>query len=282
MHSIDLKAFAKLNLFLHITGQRADGYHLLQSVFVRIDWADALRIERRNDGALHRHDVGTPLPALDLCLRAAQSLQKASGTFWGADIYIDKHIPSGAGMGGGSADAAAVLLGLNKLWSLDWSADQLALLALSLGADVPFFMQTQHAWVEGIGEHITPIALPDAMQNTRVAVIKPPVALPTQQIFAAPHLQRNTPHCTTVDFLSAPMYFGHNDMQAVACETATDISLALRILENTFGPARMTGSGSAVFAWVPDHLSMDDAQSSLQKRLPNADWTGRICHVLPG
>ncbi len=281
MPSLDLQAFAKLNLFLHITGQRADGYHLLQSVFVRIDWADTLRIERREDGALHRHDVGATLPALDLCLRAAQSLQDASGTPLGADIFIDKHIPTGAGMGGGSADAAAVLMGLNQLWALDWSLEQLSQLAITLGADVPFFIQPAHAWVEGIGEHITPITLPASLQNTRLAVLKPPAALPTQQIFAAPHLQRNTPKCSATDFLSAPMQFGHNDMQAVACEIATDISLALHILEDAFGPARMTGSGSAVFAWVPNHLSMSEAQTALQIRLPDSDWTGRICHLLP-
>src|SRR6218665_2078888 len=156
----DIAAPAKLNLFLHVTGRRDDGYHLLQSVFVLIDWSDRLHIERRDDGHLARHDLGPALPADDLCLRAARLLQAESGTAFGADISIDKQVPWGAGMGGGSSDAAGTLLALNRLWGLDWPLARLLPLGLKLGADVPFFLGGENAWVEGIGEKLTPLALP--------------------------------------------------------------------------------------------------------------------------
>src|ERR1700744_6346275 len=133
----DLPAPAKLNLFLHVTGRRSDGYHLLQSVFILSDWADTLHLERRDDGLLRRHDLGPALPADDLSLRAARSLQEESGTAFGADISVLKSVPWGAGMGGGSSDAATVLLALNRLWQLDWPRARLLELAVPLGADVP-------------------------------------------------------------------------------------------------------------------------------------------------
>jgi 4-diphosphocytidyl-2-C-methyl-D-erythritol kinase len=148
----DVVAPAKLNLFLHVVGRRADGYHLLQSVFVLIDWFDTLHFERRTDGALARHDLGAALPADDLCLRAARALQAQSGTRFGADISIDKQVPWGAGMGGGSSDAATTLLALNRVWELHWPLSRLFALGLTLGADVPFFLGGRNAWVEGIGE----------------------------------------------------------------------------------------------------------------------------------
>ena len=148
----DVAAPAKLNLFLHVVGRRADGYHLLQSVFVLIDWCDTLHFERRADGRLARHDLGAALPDDDLCLRAARLLQAESGTRLGADISIDKHVPWGAGMGGGSSDAASTLLALNRLWGLNWPRARLAELGLALGADVPFFLGGRNAFVEGIGE----------------------------------------------------------------------------------------------------------------------------------
>ncbi|MCB2020272.1 MAG: 4-(cytidine 5'-diphospho)-2-C-methyl-D-erythritol kinase, partial [Burkholderiaceae bacterium] len=151
----DLPAPAKLNLFLHVIGRRADGYHLLQSAFLLIDWCDTLHVERRSDGRLARHDLGAPLPADDLCLRAAFALQRESGTTLGADISIDKRLPSGAGMGGGSSDAATTLLALNRLWSLGWPRSRLMALGLTLGADVPFFLGGTNAFVEGIGERLT-------------------------------------------------------------------------------------------------------------------------------
>src|SRR3954471_9770970 len=136
----DVAAPAKLNLFLHVVGRRPDGYHLLQSVFALIDWVDTLHIERRDDGALRRHDLCTALPPDDLCLRAARSLQQASATAFGADIHVDKRVPTGAGLGGGSSDAATTLLALNRLWELNWPRERLAAHALQLGADVPFFV----------------------------------------------------------------------------------------------------------------------------------------------
>ncbi|MBU3735597.1 MAG: 4-(cytidine 5'-diphospho)-2-C-methyl-D-erythritol kinase, partial [Methylobacterium sp.] len=147
----ELPAPAKLNLFLHVVGRRADGYHLLESVFMLIDWADTLHLERRSDGRLQRHDLGEPLPADDLCLRAARALQQAAGVSEGVDISIDKRLPSGAGMGGGSSDAATVLLGLNRLWGLNWKRERLLQLGATLGADVPFFLFGQTALVQGIG-----------------------------------------------------------------------------------------------------------------------------------
>jgi 4-diphosphocytidyl-2-C-methyl-D-erythritol kinase len=153
----DVPAPAKLNLFLHIVGRRADGYHLLQSLFVLIDWADTLHFDLRQDGGLRRHDLGPALPADDLCLRAARALQAASGTHLGADISIHKHVPWGAGMGGGSSDAASTLLALNRLWGLHWPRARLLALGLQLGADVPFFVGGDNAFVQGVGEQLLPM-----------------------------------------------------------------------------------------------------------------------------
>jgi 4-diphosphocytidyl-2-C-methyl-D-erythritol kinase len=169
----DVAAPAKLNLFLHVVGRRADGYHLLQSVFVLIDWCDTLHFERRSDGRLARHDLAAALPADDLCLRAARLLQSESGTSLGADISIDKRVPWGAGMGGGSSDAASTLLALNRLWGLDWPRERLMALGLALGADLPFFLGGHNAFVEGIGERLTPLPVP----ATWLAVIKPAAAI---------------------------------------------------------------------------------------------------------
>ena len=179
---LDVAAPAKLNLFLHVIGRRDDGYHLLQSVFVLIDWCDRLDFERRDDGRLARHDRGVALPADDLCLRAARALQQASGTPHGADIHVDKQVPWGAGMGGGSSDAASTLLALNRLWGLHWPRRRLAEIGLALGADVPFFVGGENAFVEGIGERITPLPLPP----TWLAVIKPAASIETRAIFASP------------------------------------------------------------------------------------------------
>ncbi|RZI55473.1 MAG: 4-(cytidine 5'-diphospho)-2-C-methyl-D-erythritol kinase [Rubrivivax sp.] len=183
----DVPAPAKLNLFLHVVGKRPDGYHLLQSLFVLIDWADTLHFERRDDGALHRHDRGDALPEDDLCLRAARALRQASGCAFGADIHIEKRLPSGAGMGGGSSDAASTLLALNRLWGLNWSRERLLPIALRLGADVPFFVGGRNAFVEGIGEVLTPIEVP----ALRLAVVKPAASIGTKEIFSSPLLQRS-------------------------------------------------------------------------------------------
>jgi 4-diphosphocytidyl-2-C-methyl-D-erythritol kinase len=273
-----LPAPAKLNLFLHVTGRRDDGYHLLQSVFVLIDWCDTLDIDTRDDGQLLRHDLGPALPADDLCLRAARLLQRESGTRMGADIRINKQVPWGAGMGGGSSDAATVLLALNELWALHWSRDRLAALALQLGADVPFFVHGHNAWVEGIGEQITPIALPESLLATRLAVLKPPAVVPTQAIFNSPLLSRCTEAATISLFLAAPKCFGRNDLQAPSEHYSSQISQALEIMKNRFGNSRMTGSGSAVFSWTqpPDPTSFTPAEVGLTDHT----WAGRLCRVL--
>ncbi len=195
----DVPAPAKLNLFLHVVGKRPDGYHLLQSLFVLIDWADTLHFERRADARLQRHDRGDALPDDDLCLRAARALQQASGCTLGADIHIDKRLPSGAGMGGGSSDAASTLLALNRLWGLNWPRSRLQPLALKLGADVPFFVGGRNAWVEGIGEVLRPLDLPPM----RLAVVKPSVSIGTKEIFSSPLLQRSNSVAIVAGFPAA-------------------------------------------------------------------------------
>ncbi|WP_281915248.1 4-(cytidine 5'-diphospho)-2-C-methyl-D-erythritol kinase [Caldimonas thermodepolymerans] len=279
----DVPAPAKLNLFLHITGRRADGYHLLQSVFVPIDWCDTLHFERRGDGRIVRHDLGEPLPEDDLCLRAARALQAASGTRLGADISILKEVPSGAGMGGGSSDAATVLIALNRLWGLGLNRAQLMRIGVTLGADVPFFLGTGPAWVEGIGEQLTPLALPAA----DYMVVKPPAHLPTREIFSSPLLVRDTKPAMISVFLAeatqcearqggAAGLFGRNDMQDAAQALCSDVGQAVELLEARFGHGRMTGSGSAVFARI-GALEASDGEQLLE--LP-AGWRARRCRSL--
>src|SRR5471032_1007171 len=277
----DLPAPAKLNLFVHITGRRPDGYHLLQSVFVLIDWADTLHIERRDDGLLRRHDLGPALPADDLSLREARALQQASGCSFGADISVLKRVPWGAGMGGGSSDAATVLLALNRLWKLNWPRARLLALAMPLGADVPFFVGGDNAFVEGIGEILTPID----WAPRRYAVVKPAESLGTAGIFSHPDLARSTEPATLVGslaFMNAELEskagnpaFGHNDLQPVAQALCPPIEQVAQWLDGRFGNSRMTGSGSAVFATVgAEGVSWSEGE------LPDG-WTGRMCRSLP-
>lgn len=286
----DVPAPAKLNLFLHVVGRRDDGYHLLQSPFVLIDWADTLHFERRDDGRLQRHDLGAALPEDDLCLRAARALQAASGTPLGADISIDKQLPWGAGMGGGSSDAASTLLALNRLWGLDWPRDRLAQLGLTLGADLPFFVRGHNAFVEGIGERLRPMAWPEQ----HYAVVKPAASLPTRDIFMHPLLKRDT---EAVIVMGSPEEAGHsgvaaewaerfalgygrNDLQAPAEDRCPEVAQAARWLEARYGNSRMTGSGSAVFARVGvSASSMATGSSAGLQDLP-AGWVGRMCRSL--
>lgn len=276
----DLPAPAKLNLFLHIVGRRADGYHLLQSAFVLIDWCDTLHVERRDDARLVRHDLGDALPDDDLCLRAAALLQRESATHLGADISIDKRVPSGAGMGGGSSDAATTLLALNRLWGLDWPRSRLMAIGLRLGADVPFFLGGTNAFVEGIGETLTPIDVP----RQWLAVAKPGASVATRAIFESPLLRRNTEPVILAGFLAdssvrqgfGPGSFGRNDMQPPAESRCAEIADAARWLEARFGNSRMTGSGSAVFAGAgtgaePARPMPDD---------PAPGWVTRMCRSL--
>lgn len=247
----DLPAPAKLNLFLHITGRRADGYHLLQSVFMLVDWCDTLHVELRNDGKLSREDLTTPLPADDLVLRAARALQALAPAGLGAHIGVAKQIPAQAGMGGGSSDAATCLLALNRLWKLNLPLSTLENVGLSLGADVPFFLRGHNAWVEGVGEHITPIELPAA----EVVVVKPDQGLDTKSIFVAPDLERATKPAILSGFAACSAQdieqvfgFGRNDLQPVAQRLCPAVTQAINWLGAKGLKARMTGSGSAVFA----------------------------------
>ena len=257
----------KLNLFLHITGRRTDGYHLLQSAFMLIDWWDVLHFDLREDGQLLRQDLGKPLPALDLCLKAAQALQKASGTSQGALIRVQKNLPSEAGLGGGSSDAATTLLALNRLWGLNWPLSRLLRLGASLGADVPFFLGGRNAWVQGIGEQLQAMALPPA----RFVVLKPQQGLSTARIFQDPALVRDSQPATMLDFAAQPYAFGRNDLQAVAQKLCPEVSQALSWLENQSLQPRMTGSGSAVFAKIEPSTVLPH---------PPEGWTWRICSNL--
>lgn len=240
----DIPAPAKLNLFLHIVGRRADGYHLLESVFMLIDWHDTLHFELRADGQISREDLGPPLPANDLVVRAARALQKLTGTHLGAHIAIDKRIPAQAGMGGGSSDAASTLLALNRLWQLNLGLDILLPLGLALGADVPFFLGGHNAWISGIGEKMTPIVLPPA----QFLVVKPADGLATERIFSHPKLKRDTEPAIISGFAANAYGFGRNDLQAVAQQMCSGLSQALAWLNSLGLDGRMTGSGSAVFA----------------------------------
>ena len=271
----DVAAPAKLNLFLHITGRRPDGYHLLQSVFMLIDWCDTLHFELRTDGQITRSDLapglGEPLPAEDLVVRAARALQSASGTSLGVHIGLEKRIPSQAGMGGGSSDAASCLLALQRLWGVRLPPAELQALALQLGADVPFFLCGGHAWVEGVGEKITPLTLPAA----RFVVVKPSAGLPTDAIFRAPALKRDTGTATIRGFAANAngfVYkFGHNDLQPVAQALCPQVGQSLDWLSMQHLQGRMTGSGSAVFAHLPHAMTLAVAPG---------DWQVRTCSNL--
>ena len=271
----DVPAPAKLNLFLHVVGQRPDGYHLLQSIFVFLDWQDTLHFDLRHDGALSREDLTIALPEHDLCLKAAHALQSASGTPYGAHIFIDKRLPSGAGLGGGSSDAATTLLALNRLWGLNWPRQQLQNLALTLGADVPFFVGGYSAWVEGIGEHLTPIHL----ASQRFVVIKPPASAQTHHVFKSPLLEIRSKPATMQDFLAQQnaVEWSQNDLQAAAESVCPDVSKALQQLSRRFGHAHMTGSGSATFARLGKKQNCStSAVNTWLKSLP-AGWVGREC-----
>ncbi len=226
----DVPAPAKLNLFLHVVGRRADGMHLIESLMVLIDWCDTIHVEPRGDGLLRRLDIGAALPADDLSLRAARALQVASGTALGADITVDKQVPWGAGLGGGRSDAASTLLALNRLWRLDWPLDRLLPIGLSLGADVPFFLAGTNAFAAGIGERLRPVDVAPAW----FAVVKPAAALATGQVFARPEVAERVAAARIAGFPEAapgvdaepgppgetgPRLaegFGTNDLQAAA------------------------------------------------------------------
>jgi 4-diphosphocytidyl-2-C-methyl-D-erythritol kinase len=242
---------AKLNLFLHVVGRRPDGYHLLQSVFRFVDFGDSLTFSVREDGAVRRLNSLTGLdPEHDLCVRAARLLQQSAGCRLGVDITLEKRLPMGGGLGGGSSDAATTLLALNRLWNLNLERAVLQNLGLKLGADVPVFVFGQSAFAEGVGEILQPVALLPAWY----VVLVPPVAVPTAEIFASRELTRDTIPITMAAFLRgqdchdpAPGKQGRNDLQAVVCRKYPQVAETLAWLEKS-GDARMTGSGACVFA----------------------------------
>jgi 4-diphosphocytidyl-2-C-methyl-D-erythritol kinase len=272
---LGLPAPAKLNLFLHINGRRDDGYHLLQSVFVPIGLADTLDLVSREDGRIERTGDVIGVAGADLCVRAARLLQQASGSTLGVAIHVAKRIPAGSGMGGGSSDAATTLLALNRLWDLNWPRERLLPLAARLGADVPFFLGAGPAFVEGIGERLTPVAV----RPTWYALIHPQVHVSTAEIFNDPGLTRDT-KLTTIAVFSAAQearsgssatngsataaraLFGTNDLQPVAMRRAPEVQAAIEHL-SAFGAARMTGSGSAVFAPFDSQAQAREAVAAL-------------------
>jgi 4-diphosphocytidyl-2-C-methyl-D-erythritol kinase len=240
----DWPAPAKLNLFLHIVGRRADGYHRLQTVFQLLDWGDSVRLRPRADGEIRRID---PLPGIDaeqdLAVRAARALQTAGGSRFGADIAIDKRIPLGGGLGGGSSDAATTLVALNELWGTRLDKDALAALALGLGADVPVFVRGRSAWAEGVGEELTPLDLP----RRWYVVVDPGVRVPTGDLFRSAELTRDAPHLTIPLFLSGATTA--NVFEPIVRERFPAVAHALDWLA-THGAARLSGSGGCVFAAV--------------------------------
>ncbi len=256
---------AKLNLFLHVTGRRPDGYHSLQTVFQLLDYCDELFIEPTGDGAIRRPEgPANVAPEDDLAVRAARLLQQASGCRAGAEIRISKRIPAGGGLGGGSSDAATVLVALNRAWGLDWSAGQLAGLGLQLGADVPVFVHGRSAWAEGVGERLAPVDLPPAWY----AVVCPGCAVSTAAVFSAPELTRDTSETTINGFLSGG---GRNDCEPVVRHRYPAVAAALDWLSGRAagGVARLTGTGGCVFARFETAAA---AQAALHG-LPTG-WTG--------
>jgi 4-diphosphocytidyl-2-C-methyl-D-erythritol kinase len=286
----DVPAPAKLNLFLHVVGKRGDGMHLIDSLMALIDWCDTLHFEPRSDGALRRHDRTVELPADDLCLRAARALRTASGTTVGADITVEKHVPSGAGLGGGSSDAASTLLALNRLWRLDWPLERLLPIGAALGADVPFFLGGANAFASGIGERLAPAEVEPAW----FAVVKPEAALATADVFASPAVAERVATARIAGFSEAvsgvdagpgerrkagPRLaegFGRNDLQAAAEGLCPDVQRAAAALHRIYGNSRMTGSGSAVFA----HAGSGPTPSAAMPGDWPSGWSGRMCRSL--
>lgn len=231
---------AKLNLFLHVVGRRPDGYHLLQSVFRFVDFGDELRFAVRQDGVISRSNALPGLePERDLCVRAARLLQEASGCRLGVEITLEKRLPMGGGLGGGSSDAATTLLALNRLWGLNLSRAALQQLGLKLGADVPVFVFGESAFAEGVGEILQAVALPPAWY----LVLVPPVGVPTAEIFSSGELTRDTIPIKMAAFSTG---YGHNDLEPVVSRKYPQVAETLAWLK-AFGDARMTGSGACVF-----------------------------------
>lgn len=271
---------AKLNLFLHVTGRRADGYHLLQTVFRFIDLSDTLHFTLRDDGGVKRVNALEGVPAEDdLCVRAARLLQKECSCRLGVDITLEKHIPMGGGLGGGSSDAATTLLALNKLWNLDLSRERLMQLGLTLGADVPVFLFGENAFAQGVGEELQAFPLPDAWY----VVLFPPVHVPTAKIFTHPELTRDTNSITIRALpigqnLSSVSWLG-NDLQSVVCKLYPEVAQYLEIL-GVYAPAMMTGSGACVFAEFGSEAEAQKVMLALPKEIKGVVVHGLSQHPL--
>ena len=254
---ITVAAPAKVNLFLHVTGRRGDGYHEIESLFALVDLADSISLTPRADGVIEREgDVaGVPEDA-DLAMRAARALKDAAGVPSGVTISVQKRIPMGAGLGGGSSDAASVLLALNRLWKLDWTRTRLATLGRTLGADVPFFIGGGNALARGTGDALTPVTMPGSW----IALVQPRAHVRTADVFAAPDLTRDTPSAK-IDVFSEG--YGHNDLAGVTVARFPPVADALAALQSRAMQARMTGSGACVFAAFATEREAQDALSAL-------------------
>lgn len=268
-----LPAPAKLNLFLHILGRRPDGYHELQTVFQFLDHGDLLGFRLRDDGAIRLHGelAGVPHDS-NLIVRAARLLQEAGGTALGADIWLDKRLPMGGGIGGGSSDAATTLLGLDRLWRLDLGLDRLAALGLRLGADVPVFVRGRAAFAGGVGEQLQPLDL----EEPWFLVAVPQVSVSTAEIFSDPELTRDTP---AIRVCGLPAGGGRNDCQAVVEKRYPEVRNALNLL-NKFVSARMTGTGACVFGSFPNREEADKVSRQLPATLPSFVAQGRNVSML--
>jgi 4-diphosphocytidyl-2-C-methyl-D-erythritol kinase len=268
--TLTVPAPAKVNLFLHVTGRRTDGYHTLESLFALIDWADTVTLETRDDGAIVR---AQPLPGVDdrddLAVRAAHALRDATGVTLGVTIAVDKRIPMGAGLGGGSADAASVLLALNRLWRLGLSRPNLAAIGGRLGADVPFFVGGESALARGVGDVLTPVSMPTLW----LALAVPKAHVSTAEIFTAPNLTRATPSAK-IDVFSEG--YGRNDLESVASAKFPGVARAIAMLMRASPSARMTGSGGAAFAAF---ASEADAHAALVD-VPR-EFVTRVARTLP-
>jgi 4-diphosphocytidyl-2-C-methyl-D-erythritol kinase len=268
MTSANWPAPAKLNLFLHVLGRRADGYHELQTAYQLIDLADHLTFALREDGEIRRLEGPASVPAeMDLAVRAARQLQATSGSRQGVDIRINKRIPMQGGLGGGSSDAATTLVAMNELWGIHLPLGQLADMGRKLGADLPLFIQGHSAWGEGIGERLTPLDLPPR----HYAVIFPGVGISTADVFQASELTRNSPSLTIRAFLQAG---GRNDCAPVATGRYPEVARALGWLARR-GDARLTGTGSCVFAGFAERAQAEAALSGLP-----GEWSGFIAKGL--
>jgi 4-diphosphocytidyl-2-C-methyl-D-erythritol kinase len=259
---------AKLNLFLHITGRRPDGYHELQTLFQLIDLCDSVAVTARDDGRIERPQGPAAVPPeSDLVVRAARALQAASGTHLGATLRVHKRIPMGGGLGGGSSDAATTLLALNTLWGCGLGSDELAGLGLPLGADVPVFVRGFSAWAEGVGERLTPVTLPERWY----VIVHPRVGVSTRDVFQSAELTRNSPLITIRAFFEGG---GRNDCEPVVRARCPEVAAALDWLSR-YAPARLTGTGSCIFASCATAIEAE----RIAARVPD-EWTSFVARGL--